>query len=134
MSGKKNLVTVVLRFLLGIPLIAFGLLDLFHPMTPPPGMPEGARAFSAALASSGYMMPMIGGLLLVAGVLLVVNRLVPLALLLLAPFWVNSLLFHLVLERTGLPMAALFTALELLLAWNYRTTFLAVLKLRNEPG
>lgn len=80
------------------------------------------------------MMPMIGMLLLVAGILLVANRLVPLALLLLAPFWVNSLLFHLVLEHSGLPMAALFTALELLLAWNYRTTFLAVLKPRNEPG
>lgn len=130
----RRIVPTVLRFLLGLPLIAFGLMDLFAPMQSPPGMPEAAKAFSAALAATGYMMPMIGIVLTVGGVLLVVNRFVPLALLLLAPFWVNSFLFHAFLERTGLLPAGIFTALELAVAWNYRGTFAAVLKARNLPG
>jgi uncharacterized membrane protein YphA (DoxX/SURF4 family) len=133
-TSFQRILPTVLRFLMGLPLIAFGLMDAFHPMTPPPGMAEGAKAFSTALAATGYMMPMIGAVLAVGGLLLVLGRFVPLALLLLAPFWVNSLLFHLFLEHSGLVPAAVFTALELALAWQYRSTFAAVLKARNLPG
>jgi len=66
------------------------------------------------------------------------TRFLPLALAPLAPFLVNSLLFHLFLERTGLPMAAVFVALELYLAWCYRAAYRPMLgaKVRAErpPG
>ncbi|MEN9355229.1 MAG: hypothetical protein RL318_2554 [Fibrobacterota bacterium] len=127
-------VPTVLRFLLGLPLVAFGLMGLFAPMPTPPELAEGAKAFSAALAATGYMNPMIGGLQVVCGALLLANRFVPLALLLLAPFFVNSVLFHIVLERTGLVPSLVFAGLELAVAWNYRGTFAAVLKARNLPG
>ena len=92
---------------------------------PPPevALPEKAMAFATALAVSGYMMPLIGATLLTSGVLLVLNRFVPLALLLLAPFLVNSVCFHLFLERSGLPMALVFVALELYLAWVHRAAY-----------
>lgn len=122
------------RWLLGLPLIVFGALDLFHPMAPPADLAPQAKAFSLALAQTGYMMPMIGVVLLVGGILLVSNRFVPLALLLLAPFFVNSLLFHLVLEHTGIPPALVFSSLLLSLAWSYRGVFAAVLQPRNVPG
>lgn len=122
------------RVLLGLPLVVFGLLDIFHPMTPPPNMAEGAKAFSLALAQTGYMMPLIGIVLSVSGALLVINRFVPLALLLLAPFFVNSLLFHAILERSGLVLAGIFAALELAVAWAYRGTFREVLRAKNAPG
>jgi len=122
------------RVLLGLPMLVFGLMDAFHPMTPPPNMPEGAKAFSLALAQTGYMMPMIGTVLAVSGALLLVNRFVPLALLFLAPFFVNSLLFHGFLERSGLLPAGIFAALELAMAWAYRGTFCAVLRAKNAPG
>ncbi|MDZ7901388.1 MAG: hypothetical protein U5L01_02075 [Rheinheimera sp.] len=38
-------------------------------------------AFAGALAGSGYMLQLIGATMLVSGVLLVINRFVPLALL-----------------------------------------------------
>lgn len=122
------------RVLLGLPMLVFGLLDAFHPMPSPPNMAEGAKAFSLALAQTGYMMPMIGIVLAVSGALLVINRFVPLALLLLAPFFVNSLLFHLFLEHSGLVPAGIFTALELAVAWAYRGTFCGVLRAKNAPG
>ncbi|HEV7402349.1 MAG TPA: hypothetical protein VGO11_05460 [Chthoniobacteraceae bacterium] len=126
-SGKKRFarwIPAIARVLLGLPLVVFGLNLFFH-FIPDPKTPISApaMAFAGALAQSGYMMPLIGLTLLVAGVLLVSNRFVPLALAIFAPFILNSSAFHVFLEHSGLPMAGVFLALELYLAWAYRAAF-----------
>jgi hypothetical protein len=123
------------RILLGFPLFIFGLNMFFNfipqPKTP---MPEGAMAFAGALMNSGYMMQLIGVTFLVVSTLLLINRFVPLALALFAPFIVNSIAFHIFLEHTGLPMAAVFLALELYLAWAYRAAYRGMLAARVSPN
>jgi hypothetical protein len=127
-------VPTIARILMGLPLVVIGLNGFFNfipqPATPLPGE---AAAFADALMKSGYMMQLIGGTQLIVGVLLVVNRFVPLALALFAPFMVNSIAFHLFLEHTGLPMAAIFLALEIYLAWAYRNAFRSMLAMRAAP-
>lgn len=125
----------IARYVLGLPLIVFGLNAFFN-FIPQPEMqlPPGAVAFSTALMNSGYMLPMIGVTFLLVGVMLVTNRFVPLALALFAPFLVNSILFHACLEHSGLPMAGVFLALELYLAWSYRSAFRPMLSARVLPG
>ena len=91
-------------------------------------------AFAGALMKSGYMMQLIGTTLLIVGALLVSNRFVPLALALFAPFILNSVLFHTFLEHSGLPMAVVFLALELYLAWSYRSAYRSMLAARVSPG
>jgi hypothetical protein len=76
------------------------------------------------------MMQLIALTHLVVGVLLVVNRFVPLALALLAPFLVNSIAFHSFLEPSGLPMATAFLVLELYLVWKYRDAYRPMLRAR----
>jgi hypothetical protein len=126
--------TTIARYLLGLPLLVFGLNAFFNfipqPKTP---MPEKAMAFAGALFNSGYMMQLIGVTFLVVSVFLLLNRFVPLALALFAPFIVNSLCFHIFLERTGLPMAVIFAAIELYLAWAYRAAFRPMLAARVTP-
>src|SRR5580698_6190860 len=84
-SGR-TLPTIV-RIIMGLPLAVFGLNGFLNfipqPKTP---MPAGAMAFLGALMQSGYMMQLIGAALLIVGVLLLLNRFVPLALALFAPF------------------------------------------------
>lgn len=132
-SFARRLPTVA-RILLGAPLAVFGLNGFLNfipqPTTP---LPEKAVAFAGALFATGYMLPLIAVTLLVVGVLLVLNRFVPLALALFAPFIVNSILFHTFLEHSGLPMAAVFLALELYLAWAYRGAFRPMLAARVSP-
>jgi hypothetical protein len=122
-SAARHVPTVA-RFLLGLPLVVFGLNAFLNfipqPQTP---MPAGAMEFAGALFKSGYMMQLIGITQLVVGVFLVINRFVPLALVLFAPFIVNSIAFHVFLERSGLPMALVFLALHLYLAWVYRAAY-----------
>jgi len=123
------------RILMGLPFLASGAAGLLNVMPQPTApLTEGAAAFVAALMKSGYMLPLIFGTQLLVGALLVVNRFVPLALALIAPFLVNALLFHLVLEPTGRPIVLAFLALEIYLAWAYRKAFRSMLAARVTPG
>jgi hypothetical protein len=128
-------IPAIARILLGLPLCIFGLNGFFNfipqPTTP---LPEGAMAFAAALANSGYMLQLIGLTQLIVGVLLLANRFVPLALALFAPFIVNSVAFHIFLERSGLVMSLIFLGLELYLAWAYRKAFAPMLSARVTPA
>ncbi|MEO8098178.1 MAG: DoxX family protein [Acidobacteriota bacterium] len=120
------------RLLMGVPFLIFGLngfLDFIpQPETP---LPEGAAAFAAALMNSGNMMQLIGTTQFIAGALLTLNRFVPLALALLAPFLVNSIAFHVFLEHSGLPFAAIFLLLEIYLAWVYRSAYRPMLAMHH---
>jgi hypothetical protein len=123
------------RILLGLPLFVSGLNGLFHLFPEPtPQISEGALAFSGALMNTGYMLQLIFTTQLIVGVLLLANRFVPLALVLFAPFIVNAMGFHTFLEHTGLPFAAVFLALELYLAWQYRASYVAVLAAKAVPA
>ena len=131
----NRVIPAIARYVLGIPLLIFGL-NMFFNFIPQPKAPmsEGAMAFSGALMKSGHMMPMIGVTFLIVAVCLVTNRFVPLALALFAPFMVNSILFHIFLEHSGLPMSVVFLALELYLAWSYRSAYRSMLAARVSPG
>ncbi len=125
----------IARILLGLPLFIFGLNGLLHFIPEPQvELPAGALAFATALKNSGYMLELIGTTHLIVGALLLANRFVPLALALFAPFIVNSVAFHLCLERSGLPMALVFLAFELYLAWAYRAAFRPMLAARVTPA
>jgi len=123
------------RILMGLPFFAGGLAGLLN-LTPQPStpLPEGAAAFAGALMKTGYMMPLIFWTQLVVGALLLVNRFVALALALIAPFIVNSVAFHVFLERSGLPIALAFLAVEIYLAWAYRRAYRSMLAMRVTPG
>ncbi len=127
-------IPAIARILLGLPMVIFGLNGFLNFIPPPPTpLAPGAAAFAGALMSTGYMMQLIGATQLLSGALLLANRFVPLALVLLAPFFVNSIAFHAVLEHTGLPMALVFLALELYLAWVYRRAYATLLTARFQP-
>lgn len=123
--------TVVARTLLGLIFFVFGL-NGFLQFLPVPPMPEAAGAFAGALAKTGYFFPMLKGIEVVAGALLLSGRYVPLALTVLAPIVVNIALFHIVLAP-GLGMVALLLTLEIYLAWAYRDAFAPMLKARVSP-
>lgn len=124
---------VVARILLGIPFFVFGLNGFLNFLPAPEGMPEPAGAFLGALAATGYLLPLVKAVEVAAGLLLLVGRFVPLALLLLAPVMVNIVLFHAVLAPDGTGMTVILLALQLYLAWAYRDAFRGVLQARAEP-
>jgi uncharacterized membrane protein YphA (DoxX/SURF4 family) len=130
MSNFTNKSATVARLLLGTIFFVFGL-NGFLQFLPQPPMPEAAGAFIGGLASAGYFFPLLKGLEVAAGIALLSNRFVPLALTVLAPITVNILLFHVVLAPApALPLVII--AAQLFLAWAQRDVFAALLHAKTE--
>ncbi|MEO8635586.1 MAG: DoxX family protein [Gemmatimonadales bacterium] len=128
-------VPIVARVLLGLVFFVLGLDGFLHfvpqPSTP---LPEAAMAFFGALIKTGYMIPLIKGVEVTVGILLLTNRFVPLALALIAPLVVNIFLFDTVLAPKGAVIGAVVLGLELYLAWSYRKEYRSMLAMRATPG
>ena len=117
-----KIVALIARILLGLIFFVFGLNGFlnFIPMGP---LPSGlAGEFMTVLFQSHYVL-FVSAVQLAGGVLLLVNRYVPLALVLLGPVIVNILLYHLLLYRTGLLVAIVVAILWCILAFRHRQNF-----------
>jgi putative oxidoreductase len=101
-------VSVIARYLAGVIFLVMGLNGFlnFIPLPPPGGL---AGQFMGALYASHYLW-VIFAFQVIGGLLLLVNRYVPLAAALLAPVIVNILTFHVLMAPAGLPLA-LFVAI-----------------------
>ena len=120
------------RLLLGLGFLVFGLNGFLNFLPPPDvsAIPAPALEFFGALMKTGYMFPLIKGTEVAVGLALVTNRLVPLALVVIAPVIVNIVLVHAFLAPSGLGIALIFVALTLYLAWVHRAAYRPLLAFR----
>ena len=132
MNAISRFAPTASRILLGLTFFVMGL-NGFLQFLPQPPPPEKAMAFMGALAMTGYMFPLIMGVQVIGGALLLSNRFVPLALAILAPIVVNILLLHTFLAPAGLPVALLVLGLEVFTAWSYRNAYASMLHARTAP-
>lgn len=117
-----RIAALIARLLLGLIFVVFGLNGFlnFIPMGP---LPAGlAGQFIGALALSHYFW-VVAALQIAGGALLLVNRYVPLGLVLLGPVIVNIFLYHLFLNPVGMGMAVLVIALWLIVFYAHRQAF-----------
>src|SRR4029077_13687113 len=109
-----KIAALISRLLLGLIFVVFGLngfLNFIH-MPPPTGV--AAQFFGAIFASHYHVV--IFGIQVIGGLLLLLNRFVPLALVLLAPVIVNIFFFHTLLAPSGLPLAIVVVVLWVIVA------------------
>ena len=109
------------RYLLGFVFLVFGLNGFFHfiPQPPPTGL---ALQFFIAVSASHFMAAVFL-IQIIGGALLLVNRYVPLALILLAAVIYNIVVFHVTMAPSGLPLALFITALWFVVAASVRSAF-----------
>jgi putative oxidoreductase len=120
-----KIVTLIARILLGLAFVIFGV-NGFIPFIPQPPMPPGtAGQFSAVLAATHYMH-VIFAIQLVAGVLFLINRFVPLALVLIGPVIVNILLFHIFMAPASIPPGLVVTLLWFVVFFSVRSAFAGI--------
>src|SRR5436190_4120927 len=100
------------RLFLGLVFTVFGLNFFLHFLPMPPAPPRAA-SFAGALFASGYLFPLLKSTEVVAGLLLLRGRFVPLALAVLAPIVINIVGFHLFLAPAGMAVPLAVLAAEL---------------------
>ncbi len=114
-------ISLIARILLGLLFSVFGLNGFLHFL--PAAMPAGlAGQYIGALFQSHFLV-VVFLLELIPGVLLLLNRYVPLALTLLAPIIVNIALYHVLMDPSGLSRAIVASILWILAAQNVRAAF-----------
>ena len=124
-------ISAIARYLMGVIFLVFGLNGFLHfiPLPPPSGV---AGQFMGALFVSHYLT-LIFGLQVIAAVLLLANRYVPLALAVLAPVIVNILCFHALMAPSGLPLALVVAVLWVLTFVSVRPAFAGLFQARLQP-
>lgn len=131
----KNIISkapIAARILLGLPMVVFGL-NGFLQFLPSPPMEGAAAAFMGGLASAPYFFPLLKTTEIVAGLMLLSGRFVPLALVLLAPILINIFAFHAFLAGSA-GMSVVLVALAGYLAYAYRDAFQGVLDPKAQPA
>ena len=123
-----KIAVLITRILLGLAFLIFGLNGFlnFIPLPPSGGV---AGQFMGALYVSHYLW-VIFAFQVIAGVLLLVNRYVPLAVAVLAPIIVNILTFHASMAPSGLPLALVVAVLWALIFVDVRPVFSGLFQAR----
>jgi hypothetical protein len=126
-----RIASVIARYLAGVIFLVMGLNGFlnFMPFPPPTGV---AAQFMGALYVSHYLW-VIFAFQVVGGLLLLVNRYVPLAVALLAPVLVNILTFHVLMAPAGLPMALFVAILWTVIFIQVRPAFSGLFQSRWQP-
>ena len=119
-------ITMGARIILGLILVVFGL-NKFIGFMPELELPDAANNFFVALIETGYMMAFIAIVEIVAGVLLLINKYVPLALVIVFPVMLNALLFHLFLDLPNIAPALIAVALNIYLFFAHKPRYEGVL-------
>jgi putative oxidoreductase len=119
---EVKILILIARILLGLICVVFGLNGFLNFLSMGP-MPTGlAGQFIGALAASHYFW-VVAAVQVAGGALLLVNRFVPLALVLLGPIIVNIISYHVFLNHTGAGPAVLVTILWLIVFYGNRQHF-----------
>jgi len=125
-----KIASLIARLLLGLIFFVFGLNGFLHfiPAPPPPGL---AGEFAGILFTS-HLYIVIFAVQTIGGLLLLVNRFVPLALIILGPVIVNIFFFHLFMAPSGLPLAIVVVALWVIVAMRNKEHLAGILTQRTE--
>jgi putative oxidoreductase len=116
-----KIAALISRILLGLVFVVFGLNGFLNFMKGP--LPSGvAGQFLGALMQSHFVF-VLSAVELAGGALLLANRYVPLALVLLGPVIVNIFFYHLLMDRSGLIIAIVVIILWGLIALRHRQSF-----------
>lgn len=128
-----KIAVLIARILLGLIFVFFGSNAFLHFLPMPPLPPTPAGQFLNALITSRYVL-VVGAAQVAGGLLLLVNRYVPLGLAILSAVIVNILSYHAFMSREGFAPALVVAILWAFLFYSYRQHFSGLFVQRAQPS
>lgn len=123
----KTKINLGLRLLLGLLLLVFGVNKFFEFLPPFEFADPAVKAYFESLVWS-HVLTVVGLVEILVGLMLLIGKYVPLALLFLAPISVNIVLFHAVLDPANIAPALFVAALNLYFFFQHKSAYEGVLK------
>lgn len=109
----KTKILFVLCLLTGLMFINAGLDKFFHYMPMPKEMPEKMVKAGQAFMQIGWLMPLVGAMEILGGLLLIIPRTRALGALVLVPLLTGILLANISMAPSGLPIVFALIAIVL---------------------
>ena len=119
-------VFMVLRILLGLFVLVFGLNKFMEFLPAPEGMSEDAMTYFGALVNSKTMV-LVAIVEIVAGLALITNKFGALFALILMSVSVNAVLFHAVLDPGNIAGAMVLLVLNIAVLFGYKDHYKSLL-------
>ena len=128
-----KIATLIARILLGLTFVVFGLNGFLNFIPAPATLPGPAGPFNTAMQDSHFTW-FVSGVQVIAGVMLLTNQYVPLAVVTLAAVLANILAFHLTMLPMGFPLAIVTTVLWFIVALPLRGHFAPLFARHADPA
>ena len=125
-----KIASLIARLLMGLTFFVFGLNGFLRFIPAPP--PTGLAGQFAGILFTSHLYVVIFAVQVIGGLLLLVNRFVPLALIILGPVIVNIFFFHLFMAPSGLPLAIVVVALWVIVAMRNKKYLAGILTHHTE--
>ena len=108
----KNKILLVISVLFGLMFINSGLNKFLNYM-PMTDMPESLLHLMASMKEIGWLMPLLGVVEIVAGLLFMIPKFRALGAIMIFPILIGILLTHIFTDTSGLPVALVLFAINI---------------------
>lgn len=124
----KSKILFVLCLLSGLMYLNAGLDKFFHYMPMPKEMPEKMVKVMAAFAEIGWLMPLVGAIEVLGGLLLIFNRTRALGAIVILPVLTGILLANISMAPSGLPIVLALIAINLWVMIDNKEKYLPLIR------
>ncbi len=124
----KEKILFVVRLLFGLMFINAGLNKFFNYMPPPDDLPQSLLDAMAAFNEIGWLMPLVGFVEIVGGLLFIPNKTKALGAIVILPIMIGILFTNFTVAPSGLPIALGLFAINLWVLFENRTKYASMLK------
>lgn len=123
----KNKILMVLSVLFGLMFMNAGLNKFFNYMPVPEDLPEGLMRVMGAFMEIGWLLPLVGVVEILGGLLFLLPKFRALGAVMLFPIMIGILLTHILNAPSGLPMALVLFAILLWVLYENRAKYAALI-------
>lgn len=124
----KAKILFVLCLLAGLMFVNAGLDKFFHYMPMPKEMPEKMVKVGMAFAEIGWLMPLVGAIEIIGGLLLIFPRTRALGAIVILPVLTGILLANINMAPSGLPIALALIAIVLWVIIDSKEKYLPMIR------
>jgi len=133
-SSIKNRVLFIVALLFGLFFINAGLDKFFHYMPVPKELPEKMLKAFTAFMEIGWLLPLVGLAEIIGGLFIIIPRMRALGALIIFPIMVGIFLTNIVQDKSGLPIALIFSAILTWIIYENREKYLPLINKTTVTG